>query len=155
MIEVAFYKARGNWQDKTIRWFTSSLYSHCEIIMGGMQLSSSIMEGGVRNKEHIRNTEKWDYVTVTGRLDSNRIINLFSSENGCGYDFKGILLSEIFPFEIHSKTKWYCSEICAEALRVAGCTELIGHPSTMSPQKLYERLNVFRNQEIIQPPKDN
>ena len=32
-IKVAFYKGRGNWKNKIIRWWTKSKYSHAELIL--------------------------------------------------------------------------------------------------------------------------
>ena len=32
-IQVAFYKGRGGWTHKIIRWWTKSPYSHAELIM--------------------------------------------------------------------------------------------------------------------------
>ena len=45
-VQLALYKARGNWINRFIRWWTSSQYSHCELVINGTCYSSSVRDGG-------------------------------------------------------------------------------------------------------------
>ena len=33
MVKIAFYKGKGNWINKIIRWWTRSNYSHAELVL--------------------------------------------------------------------------------------------------------------------------
>jgi hypothetical protein len=44
------YKAKGDFFNGLIRWWTGSQYSHCELIVRGVCYSSTIRDGGVRAK---------------------------------------------------------------------------------------------------------
>ena len=33
VVKVAFYKGKGNWINKIIRWWTKSNYSHAELVL--------------------------------------------------------------------------------------------------------------------------
>ena len=50
--KIAFYKAKGNIIDKSIRLWTRSKYSHCEIVIGENWYSSSPRDKGVRAKQN-------------------------------------------------------------------------------------------------------
>ena len=45
-IRLAFYKGKGDWVDKLVRWWTKSQYSHVEVVVGNTWISSSPRDGG-------------------------------------------------------------------------------------------------------------
>ena len=124
---LAFYKAEGTLVDKVIRWWTRSNYSHVELVIDGLWYSSSPRDGGVR-KATIVAKDNWDLVEV--EVEEAWVEDLYRTTEKCGYDFKGILGNEILPFRVHSESKYYCSEWCAEALRL--------EDTLVSPEKLYQ-----------------
>ena len=126
--KIAFYKGKGGIFDKIIRWYTKSIYSHCEIILGTLSFSSSCRDNGVRVKYIEYNDINWDYNTVD--IDINKLFLVFNQHNGKGYDYTGILFSHIIPVGIDNKSKVYCSEFCAEVLGIETC---------VTPQELYDK----------------
>lgn len=112
--KIAFYKAKGNWIDLLIRVFTNSKYSHVEIIINKDWYSSSPRDGGVRIKQIVDDGNSWDFIEV--EIDKERLYQKYREYKGKGYDFKGILLSNILPFGWNSKDKTTCSEFVADVI---------------------------------------
>lgn len=128
-IRLAFYKGKGDWVDKVIRWWTKSQYSHVEVVVGDTWISSSPRDGGVRSmKMESYNVEHWDIIDYPG-VSTVDVFDLFRRTKGNDYDFIGILFSQILPLGIQSKSKWYCSEWAAK---------LKYKNSKLNPQQLYE-----------------
>ena len=112
--KLAFYKAKGTWVDLLIRVFTNSKYSHIEIVCNKDWYSSSPRDGGVRVKQIVNDGNSWDFIEVD--IDKERLYQKYREYKGRGYDFKGILLSNILPIGWHSKNKATCSEFVADVL---------------------------------------
>ena len=129
--KLAFYKAKGNWVDLLIRVFTDSKYSHVEIVCNKDWYSSSPRDGGVRIKQIVNDGNSWDFIEV--EIDKDRLSQKYREYRGRGYDFKGILLSNLLPIGWHSKDKATCSEFVADAL---GYIE----PSKYSPQDVFNKI---------------
>ena len=128
-IRLAFYKGKGDWVDKVIRWWTKSQYSHVEVVVGDTWISSSPRDGGVRSmRMEDYNAEHWDIIDYPG-VSAADVFDLFRRTKGDDYDFIGILFSEVLPLGIQSKSKWYCSEWAAK---------LKYKNSKLNPQELYE-----------------
>ena len=141
--QVAFYKgnsetANGIAFDKIIRRWTHGPYSHSEIILNGKMYSSSPRDGGVRSKVHKYDPDKWDYIKLSDIYVQNIKFFYKLTENE-PYDWLGILG---FVVPLKDKTRaWFCSEWCANALKVSGCKKLFAYePSKLSPNKLYKIL---------------
>lgn len=118
MVKLALYKGRTRVFDRSVQWWTSSPYSHCELVVSGeggtsMCLSSSFMDKGVRMKQIELNPERWDIIDLPW-ADEIDVIEWFSIHQGEGYDLFG-LLGFVFPYR-EDKSKWWCSEACAAAL---------------------------------------
>lgn len=128
--KLAFYKAKGDWIDLLIRVFTNSPYSHVEIVTNKDWYSSSPRDGGVRIKQIQDDGNSWDFVEVN--IDKERLYQKYREYKGRGYDFKGILLSNILPIGWHSKSKATCSEFVADVL---GYSE----PAKYSPQQILDK----------------
>lgn len=134
-IRLAFYKGKGNWVDKVIKWWTKSQYSHVEVVVGDTWISSSPRDGGVRSmRMESYNVEHWDIIDYPG-VTSGDVFDLFRRTKGNDYDFIGILLSvgilKRFRFGVHCKKEWFCSEFIAECLKLENSHKY-------SPQHLYE-----------------
>ena len=127
-IRLAFYKGKGDWVDKVIKWWTKSQYSHVEVVVGNTWISSSPRDGGVRSmRMESYNAEHWDIIDYPG-VTSGDVFDLFRRTKGDDYDFIGILFSQVLPLGIQSKSKWYCSEWAAK---------LKYRNNKLNPQELY------------------
>ena len=128
-IRLAFYKGKGDWVDKVIKWWTKSQYSHVEVVVGNTWISSSPRDGGVRSmRMESYNAEHWDIIDYPG-VTSGDVFDLFRRTKGDDYDFIGIFFSQVLPLGVQSKSKWYCSEWAAELKYVK---------TNLSPKELYE-----------------
>ena len=121
---LASYTAEGNIFNKAIYYWQRMLglksYSKCthtELLIDNMWYSSSNTDGGVRSKRIDSRSGHWrfDYINATAEQEQI-VIQFFEKHDGKKYDYCGILCSQVFPFGIHTKSKYFCSEICHEAL---------------------------------------
>lgn len=116
LIYLALYKGRGKLFDRLIRLWTRSKYSHCELVMpDGRWLSASAMDGGVRAKRIELNLEHWDLIPLPW-ASKHQIEHTFRANLGRGYDWLGILGSQLVPLTIANPRRMFCSEFCAAAL---------------------------------------
>tara|TARA_R100000008_G_C3544935_1_gene146983 strand:+ start:215 stop:709 length:495 start_codon:yes stop_codon:yes gene_type:complete len=123
-IKIAFYKGRGNWLNKIIRWWTKSPYSHAELILPNNYTwigISPFLTSKVSARSKVDfDLENWDFVPIKITEEQNDIIlDFFKETENCQYDWIGMLLSQFLPFSIKRRNKWYCSEWIAYALRIA------------------------------------
>lgn len=127
-IRIAFYKGKGNWKNKIIRWWTGSPYSHVELIMPDnytwisiSPLLSSTVSSRIKTDFDL---EKWDFVQFDITQDQHNILlEFFEDTKDCSYDWIGMIFSQLLPFNIKRKNKWYCSEWIAYALRIANIVD--------------------------------
>lgn len=119
-MRVAFYIAsKGNKLDKWIGLLTWGKYSHCELVFEefvNTSYSSSPRDGGTRFKKIDFNPEHWDFVEIDLSVEEEwRALVFCKEESGKPYDWFGA----IFRLPILNG-RWYCSEVCVEALKIAG-----------------------------------
>lgn len=133
---LAFYKGKGRFFDRLIRWWTRGPFSHVEVVldinhatMSALCLSASPREGTVREKVITLSPEKWDLLIVPwGSVDYAR--SQTGNAMGQRYDWFGIIFSQILPTARHHRGKWFCSELCAKALGLC-------EPHRYSPTSLH------------------
>ncbi len=108
---------------------------------------------GIREKNiSIENQkENWDYLTFTlnwrepvREYQINQLNKFIEKTLGCRYDWIGLIISNLTPFLMKKRNKWYCSEWIAHALVNARIVmwddmDLYDTPE-MSPGKLYDLL---------------
>jgi|ETNvirenome_6_85_1030632.scaffolds.fasta_scaffold00014_35 hypothetical protein len=124
-IRIAFYKGKGKWKEKIIRWWTKSPYSHAELIMPDnytwisiSPLLKSTVSSRIKTDFDL---QKWDFVEFEITQEQhNVLLDFYDETKGCKYDWIGMIMSQLLPFHIKRKNKWYCSEWIAYALRIAG-----------------------------------
>jgi len=112
---------------KIIGKWTKSNFSHVEIIIGDVWISS--VEGkGVHVKKLEPLNDKYVYhklkdavLTESSYLDIKEWI--YQQENS-DYDITGILLSQIFPLRFDNRDKWFCSELVTKILQLLGYKEV-------------------------------
>ena len=156
-IKIAFYKGSPHsYLHRIIRWWTSSKYSHAELIMPDNKtwisispfLSSRVAK---RTRETIENPEDWEYLTFdlswrkpVYEYQADQLGKFITETTGCKYDWTGMLLSQFGPYLIKHRDKWYCSEWIAHALvnsRIIMWDDIcIYETPDLSPGKLYNIL---------------
>jgi hypothetical protein len=159
-IKIAFYKGNGNWKNKIIRWWTKSPYSHAELILpnGITWVSiSPLLTGKVsaRPVYQIEDLKDWDFLSFelswrepVRNYQLKQLHNFIAETNGAKYDWKGMILSQMLPYLIKHRDRWYCSEWIGHALvkaRVVKWSKLqIYRTPNLSPGKLYEILKNYK-----------
>lgn len=140
-MRVAFRKRAKSWYSYLIRFYTRGPYSHSELVFSdGLCFSSQEGEGS-RFKAISLTADEWDLLPVpVSEADQLRIRAFCEREKGCEYDWRGISFSFLpVPIGWQSAEKWFCSEICAAGLQIAGY--LSGFtPASLSPNQLYREL---------------
>tara|TARA_R110000824_G_scaffold297519_2_gene485736 strand:+ start:1846 stop:2322 length:477 start_codon:yes stop_codon:yes gene_type:complete len=123
-IKIAFYKGKGNFINGIVRWWTSSIYSHAEIILPDgitwIGISPFLKSKVASRKKIIIDHSEWDFIDIDVNQEQLDIMmEFFADTEGHGYDWIGMLLSQFLPCKIKHKKRWYCSEWIAYALRIA------------------------------------
>ena len=156
-IKVAFFKdSRESWLHRFIRWWSKSDYSHAELILSDGQTWAGISpfltsRVGTRVKTKEECGDSWDYLTfkLSWRIpvrdyQVKQLKTFVKKTSGSRYDWVGVILSNLTPFLVKKRDKWYCSEWIAHALVNARIVmwddmDLYDTPD-LSPGKLYELL---------------
>lgn len=130
-VRLALYKAPGDLVDRAVRLWTRSVYSHCELVLSdGRFVSSSPRDGGVRAKCIEPSSNTWDFVALPW-VEQEDVEAALEREGGTGYDWIGIIGSQLLPIGIHSRKRWFCSEFC-------GAVMGLEKPERYSPGELAE-----------------
>jgi hypothetical protein len=124
-VSIAFFKGDPKvFHHRFIRWWTGSIYSHAELLLDDetwVSISPFLYSKvGARIKTHYDKSD-WDFIRFSISDVQLRALKDFVSETtGDGYDWIGMLLSQIGPFIIRSRNKWYCSSWIAHGLSHSG-----------------------------------
>jgi len=148
-IRIAFFKGNNHeFHHRFIRWWTKSQYSHVEIVLADDTWTAISPFLYARVASRVRtsvNIKEWDYLDfhlTAGEFQALK--NFISETTGDGYDWIGMLISQLVPFTVKGKGKWYCSQWVFAALSYSGIvksrfTKIIETPD-LSPGRLYEIL---------------
>lgn len=144
MIQLALYKNRRTLYNKGIflwqkLWGHSidSQVVHVEIVIDGYYYSSTTTGGIRKSKKNSINLEFWDFVSIkTTKDEEDCIKEWFESRMNCGYDWKGIVLSQTLPLQVHNPKRYFCSEACHAALARAGLVHRLKPSQWYSPARL-------------------
>jgi hypothetical protein len=149
-IKIAFFKGdQREWHHRFIRWWTKSPYSHAEIVLDNdtwVSISPFLFTRvAARVRTHVP-PDDWDYLDFYITHDEMRALKDFISETtGDGYDWTGMLLSQVLPIIVKGKGRWYCSQWIAHALSHAGIVKWkrlgIYELPDLHPGRLYEILS--------------
>lgn len=115
MVALALYKGRGQIGNAGIRWWTSSEYSHCELVVDGWCYSSSMMDKGVRRKLINLKPDNWDLIELPW-ADSERVRDYFAQTDDDAYGWLGLIRSQLFNRGRAQRDAQFCSEWCANAM---------------------------------------
>lgn len=121
-VQIALYKGKGQIGNAFIRCWTSSIYSHCELIVDGWCYSSSVMDKGVRRKlvgdcdgRISLAPEKWDLLALPW-ADAASIVSYFAATDHHRYGWPSLILSQFLNLNRPVSGAQFCSEWCAAAL---------------------------------------
>jgi hypothetical protein len=154
-ISVAFYKGKGDWKNKIIRWWTKSPYSHAELILPDKKTWISIsplLTSKLESRVKVTYCkEKWDVIEIpVTQQQLDVIIEFYNFTEGSGYDWIGMFLSQFLPYTIKRQGKWYCSEWIAYALRISCVIDWriikIYDRVDLSPSVLYDLIKFSKNE---------
>lgn len=132
MYYIAFYKWEWDYIDKSIRLWTWSKYSHCELVLNKNEnicFSSSFRDGWVRQKQINLDSWNWDLFEVDECI--MRHLKKIVTEDWKEYDLLWIFLSQFINLWIHDENKWFCSELCSDIM-------WLKKPHKFSPEKLFK-----------------
>lgn len=137
MVHLVLYKGKGKIGNAITRWWTGSVYSHCELVIDGACYSASFMDGGVRSKEINLQSGNWSELIPLPWADAKRVLWYFNKTKGSGYDWFGIFGAQLFNRRRQDPSRFFCSEWCAAALALPNAE--IYNPHTLG--KLCEFMN--------------
>lgn len=146
-MKLAFYKGKGNWIDKIIRWRTKSIYSHAELIFDDNDLwFSSSPSSGVRFLSRVNPTEPadWDYIYIPASEKIEKEAYLAAREiEGKKYDWIGAIFGVGLKTKLENPKRFFCCEAIAYALQ-----GFVNIKSLNSPYGIYRDLVNINNKEI-------
>lgn len=134
MTLFAFYKDRGDFGDRVVRFVTNSIYSHVEMLReepkngSALCISASKRDGNiVRQKSIIFKRGHWDFVEVPN-LDVEECWSRATPHLGKPYDIIGAILT-VTPVVTSRRGSWFCTELLGEIADIP-------QPHTLTPKKL-------------------
>lgn len=140
-VQLAMYKAKGDFFNGLIRWWTGSLYSHCELVIHGVCFSSSVRDGGVRGKCMALPAGSWDVIPIPW-ADADSVTQWFADHERDRYGWLDLLTGQLLGMRRDYRGV-FCSEACAKALGLRNSTR-------MSPQGLLDAcLDINKNAVFI------
>lgn len=118
-MKAAFYTGtrpgKAGLYNRLVRWWTTSPYSHVELVFSdGIAASSSYADGGVRFKVIDFEPRSWEFIELPLHLEADARA-WFAAHAGAGYDLRGNLHFMVEPLA-DRKDAWFCSEAVAAAL---------------------------------------
>lgn len=104
---------------RLVRWWTSSEYSHTELIFSdGVSGSSSFLDKGVRLKSIVYDPLHWDIIELSSDFNELEARWWFERNLSKKYDLMG-LLGFVWKRGTQDKNKWYCNEAIGESLGIS------------------------------------
>ena len=135
-MKIAFYRAKyGTWFDKLIALITRSGFSHCELVFSDGTCFSASNRDGVRFATIDFTSGHWELVDVeVTPAQESVIIAWCVRQEGSKYDWIGVFFGWA---GVHQSSKWFCPEICSEALMIGTRQNTFQSSKSISPEKLY------------------
>lgn len=142
-LKIAFKKIlkKSDLIEKSIGKVTKSNYSHCELIINNIWVSSNYKNGVTIIEDKVIDNNEWDIyefpIIQIMERDYKIILDFIKKQDDKRYDFLGIILSQLIPFSIHNRKKYFCSEISVKVLQLFLIEEVIDLiPNNTSPGDL-------------------
>lgn len=137
---IALYKGKGRLHNAIVRYWTKSKYSHAELLLPdetSITIFPFSLEGVRRQEFEPGNEEEWDFICIpVTPAQLSEIDQFYEKTKGQQYDWAGMIASQIVPFHIKHKSRWYCSEWIAYALRLICAVKGLHDYTDMSPEAL-------------------
>ncbi len=133
--------------EKAIGKITKSKYCHTELVINDTWVSSNAEEGVTIKEDFHYYENEWDFydfpvIEVTER-DYIIIMEFIRKQDDKKYDFLGIILSQLIPFSLHDRKKYFCSELNTRVLQLFLIEEVIDLiPNNTSPGDLAKIFNM-------------
>lgn len=154
LIKIAFFKGDQKvFHHRFIRWWTGSIYSHVELLLDNetwVSISPFLYSKvGARIKTHYEKSD-WDFISFhISDAQLYALKDFISETTGDGYDWIGMLLSQIGPFMVKRRGRWYCSQWVFSALNYSGIFKLrsskIYETPGLNPGKLFDLLLIEKD----------
>jgi uncharacterized protein YycO len=124
-----------------ISWWTKHWSNHCDLMTGPDTMISALPLFGVQEwPQRVVAAKRVEYITVPCTDEQARkAIAYARAQIGKPYDYGGVVS---FPFRSswRVQNRWFCSEITAAALEVAGVISVPKGVYRISPADLYRML---------------
>lgn len=138
-MRVLFYKGKVGLFGSLIRLKTGSAYSHAELLFDDGWRFGIDAENPARFYADVPEWDPavWDaiYIPESGVQEICR--RFCESVKGAKYDWKGVVFSQTLPWGWADSDKYFCSELCVEALQAGHYSEVSGaKPYRIAPHKL-------------------
>jgi hypothetical protein len=120
-MKVAFLHGTGI-VDEAIQWWSHGDFCHCQVILNdGSSWGCSPWYPKSVQFMNFTYDSNWTFIEIPTTPEQDRIlINFCQQEQGCGYDWAGIVFSQILPFGWQSKSRYFCSEAVLALLQQIG-----------------------------------
>jgi len=146
-MRIAFLKRPRSFFAILIRVWTRSNHVHAEMVLGTTSYIADDVLGTIKVENKDYPDWAWDFIEIVATPEQEAKCKAFlEAELGCGYDWVGIVMTQILGTGRQSKDKWFCSEECAAALQHAGFRLGGMTPHKVSPGKLYDYLQTKGSQ---------
>jgi uncharacterized protein YycO len=126
-----------------ISWITGHWANHCDLMTGDGTMISAMPLFGVQEwPERVVQVRRVEYVEVPcGDVPSAMAKAYARAQIGKPYDYGGVIS---YPFRSRwsDQRKWFCSELTAAALEVAGIIDVSKTVQRVSPADLYDHLRL-------------
>jgi len=159
---IALYKGKGAWHNAIVRRWTKSIYSHAELILPdntAITIYPFDLEGIKRSEFSLppEEEDEWDlFCLPVTPLQLTAIERFYKQTEGQGYDWIGMICSQILPFHIKREKRWYCSEWIAYALRLICAVDTLHMHCDMSPEVLFQLISEHKGPiKYSDRPRDN
>ena len=121
-----------------ISWWTGHWANHCDLMTGDRNMISAMPLFGVQEwPQRVVTANKVEFVRVECTEQQRAKALLYArTQIGKPYDYGGVIS---FPFRSKwsEQSKWFCSELTAAALDVAGVIRVDKRVNRISPADLY------------------
>ena len=119
-MKAIFWIGRSGALGSSIRAFKQRGVSHAELLFSdGYAGTSDREKGGVVIYQLDPRPADWVVLDLPDTCNEDRARALIQDEVGAAYDWLGIAMAQVLPWNREDPTKWFCSEIVAAALRLA------------------------------------
>ncbi|WP_298359096.1 hypothetical protein [uncultured Litoreibacter sp.] len=127
MIYLAFYRGEGRFlSDTLVQRITRSEFSHCELFISDRPplpgdtyrcISAAGKHGGVYTHDVTFRAGAYEFVPVPWAPQDT--FERALRHLGKGYDYWGLLMTQLVNMRRHTPDRWFCSKLCARAMGLA------------------------------------